>query len=286
MGPQDPRRRDLAQCAAAGAEGHALHGRALVGAVDRERVGLRRGNRRAPARQARAGADRAGAPPGRIPRNPGRRPHRLGWNARPRRHAHARRRSRESARQARHHRSEGCVRRKRRLRRQQGRAGRGRSQRRARPTLRSCRPGHWRRTRRSGNAADLAVVGRGRRVGARRCRRVRESLAARRRNRKPVREPISSPQERQQPEKRTDTKSAPTESTVEMRSAEPPPATKPDSKKSDPGTRVPPRPPGDTRRADERRGTSQRCSDWLAKIQLGEPLSDEAMAAFRKECSQ
>lgn len=101
-----------------------------------------------------------------------------------------------------------------------------------------------------------------------------------------LREPISFPQERQQPEKRTDTKSPPTEPTVEMRSAEPPPATRPDSKKSDPGTRVPPRPPGDTRRADERRGTSQRCSDWLAKIQLGEPLSDEAMAAFRKECSQ
>lgn len=100
------------------------------------------------------------------------------------------------------------------------------------------------------------------------------------------REPISSPQEGRPPEKRADTRSTPIEPSVEMRSAEPPPATKPDSKKPDPGTRVPPRPPGDTRRADERRGTSQRCSDWLAKIQLGEPLSDEAMAAFRKECSQ
>ena len=101
-----------------------------------------------------------------------------------------------------------------------------------------------------------------------------------------LREPISSPQEGRPPEKRADTRSTPTEPTVEMRSAEPPPATKPDSKKPDPGTRVAPRAPGEAKRPDERPRTSPRCSDWLAKIQLGEPLSDEAKATFKKECSQ
>ena len=56
-----------------------------------------------------------------------------------------------------------------------------------------------------------------------------------------LREPISSPQEGRPPEKRADTRSTPTEPSVEMRSADAAramPATKPDSKKPDPGTRV------------------------------------------------
>jgi hypothetical protein len=105
-----------------------------------------------------------------------------------------------------------------------------------------------------------------------------------------LREPISLPEEGRQPEKRADTRNAPNEPTVEMRPTDVAPATKPtptpESKKSDPGTRVPPTVPGDTKRPNERPRTSPRCSDWLAKIQLGEPLSDEAMAAFKKECSQ
>jgi hypothetical protein len=64
------------------------------------------------------------------------------------------------------------------------------------------------------------------------------------------------------------------------------PAPKPESKKSDPGTRVPPTAPAEAKRPEERPRNNPRCSALLEKIQLGEPLSDEAKATFKKECSQ
>lgn len=36
--------------------------------------------------------------------------------------------------------------------------------------------------------------------------------------------------------------------------------------------------------ARPRRAGDARCADWLARIQLGETLSDEAQNAYRKEC--
>jgi hypothetical protein len=106
----------------------------------------------------------------------------------------------------------------------------------------------------------------------------------------PDRGPTSPPQERSLPEKRADTRSAPTEPTVEMRPTDiapaPKPAPKPESKKSDPGTQVPPTVPAETKRPVERPRNNPRCSALLEKIQLGEPLSDEAKATFKKECSQ
>lgn len=38
--------------------------------------------------------------------------------------------------------------------------------------------------------------------------------------------------------------------------------------------------------AETTRATSARCAEWLARIQLGEALSYEAQAIFRKECQQ
>ena len=44
--------------------------------------------------------------------------------------------------------------------------------------------------------------------------------------------------------------------------------------------------PAASRRAETARATSTRCADLVARIQLGESLSDEAQDTFRKECQQ
>jgi hypothetical protein len=110
----------------------------------------------------------------------------------------------------------------------------------------------------------------------------------------PDRGPTSPPLESSLPEKRADTRKAPTEPTIEIRPTDTAPAPKPESKpepkpepkKADPGTRTPSTVPDDNKRPEQRPRTNPRCSALLAKIQLGEPLSDEAMATFKKECSQ
>jgi hypothetical protein len=103
----------------------------------------------------------------------------------------------------------------------------------------------------------------------------------------PDRGPTSPLQERSLPEKRADTNAASPGATDQVRPPAPPAAKpQPVPRKADPTTRVPTSPAGDAKRADERRGTSQRCSELLAKMQLGAARSDENLAAFKKECSQ
>jgi len=53
-----------------------------------------------------------------------------------------------------------------------------------------------------------------------------------------------------------------------------------------PVAKLPPRARPAAGQAEATRATSARCAEWLAKIQLGEALSYEAQAIFRKECQQ
>lgn len=44
--------------------------------------------------------------------------------------------------------------------------------------------------------------------------------------------------------------------------------------------------PSTAKRSENTRAASRRCTDLLARMQLGETLSDDAQSVFRKECSQ
>ena len=53
-----------------------------------------------------------------------------------------------------------------------------------------------------------------------------------------------------------------------------------------PVAKLPPKARPPLKRAETTRPTSTRCADLLARIQLGETLSDEAQSTFQKECQQ
>ena len=53
-----------------------------------------------------------------------------------------------------------------------------------------------------------------------------------------------------------------------------------------PVAKLPPRARPPAGYAETTRATSARCAEWLSRIQLGEALSYEAQAIFRKECQQ
>lgn len=104
----------------------------------------------------------------------------------------------------------------------------------------------------------------------------------------PAPESASRQPERTQPPTRTALPAAPSPPTASVR-----PEISPDSRAALTPSTAPlsrsttsPEPSSSTRRGDSTRLSSARCADLLARIQLGETLSESSQSRFNKECRQ